>query len=91
MNPAELKAEFGAQLCFLGGVDSQHTMQGDPKGVYAEVRQRILEMGPGGGYILAPSHNIGDDVPLDNIVAFFDAARTFGKYPLEGSATYSGS
>ena len=39
-------------------------------------------MGPGGGYILAPSHNIGDDVPVENILAFFDAGRENGRYPL---------
>lgn len=83
MVPAEIKAEFGDQLCFLGGVDAQHTLQSNPKEVRAEVRQRIEEMGTGGGYILAPSHNMGDDVPLENILAFFDAASEYGVYPLD--------
>ncbi len=82
MVPAEIKAEFGDQLCFLGGVDAQHTLQSTPEKVRAEVRQRIQEMGRGGGYILAPSHNMGDDVPLENILAFFDAASEYGVYPL---------
>jgi len=42
-------------------------------------------MGPGGGYILAPSHNIGDDVPLENILAFFDAAERYGTYPIQAA------
>jgi hypothetical protein len=25
--------------------------------------------------VLAPSHNFGDDVPLENILAFFDTDR----------------
>jgi uroporphyrinogen decarboxylase len=88
MDPARIKAEFGDRLCFLGGVDSQHTMpEGTPEEVRAEVRRRIEEMGPGGGYILAPSHNIGDDVPLDNILAFMDAARAYGVYPLRAEQT----
>jgi uroporphyrinogen decarboxylase len=83
MDPAEIKAEFGDQLCFLGGVDSQHNMrEGTPQDVAAEVKQRIQELGPGGGYILSSSHNIGDDVPLENILAFFDAAKRYGGYPL---------
>jgi uroporphyrinogen decarboxylase len=83
MDPAEIKAEVGDRLSFLGGVDSQHNMRvGTPEEVRAEVKQRIEQMGPGGGYILAPSHNIGDDVPLDNILTFFDAAKEYGKYPL---------
>lgn len=83
MDPAQIKAEFGDRLCFLGGVDAQHTLRvGAPDEVAAEVRQRIHELGRGGGYILAPSHNMGDDIPLQNILAFFDAARKYGDYPL---------
>jgi len=83
MIPGEIKAEFGDRLCFLGGVDSQHLMpEGTPDQVRAEVHQRLREMGPGGGYVLAPSHNIGDDVPLTNVLAFFEAARQYGAYPL---------
>jgi uroporphyrinogen decarboxylase len=40
-------------------------------------------MGVGGGYVLAPSHNIGDDVPLENILAFFEAAGDWGTYPIQ--------
>lgn len=81
--PAEIKAEFGDRLSFLGGVDAQHTLpEGTPEQVAAEVKQRIEELGPGGGYVLAPSHNMGDDVPLENILAFMEAARAYGTYPL---------
>jgi uroporphyrinogen decarboxylase len=80
MDPAPLKAEFGDAIAFLGGVDVQETMRGPVEGVRAEVRQRIEELGSGGGYILAPSHNFGDDIPLENILAFFEAAHRWGKY-----------
>ncbi len=84
MDPALIKAEAGDRLCFLGGVDAQHLLPaGRPAEVRDEVHRRIQELGPGGGYILAPSHNIGDDVPLENILAFFDAAREYGPYPLQ--------
>jgi uroporphyrinogen decarboxylase len=80
MEPAKLKAEFGSAISFLGGVDVQQTMRGPVEGVRAEVRQRIEELGPGGGYILAPSHNFGDDIPLENILAFFETAHACGGY-----------
>jgi uroporphyrinogen decarboxylase len=80
MEPARLKAEFGRAISFLGGVDVQQTMRGPVEGVRAEVRQRIEELGPGGGYILAPSHNFGDDIPLENILAFFETAHEYGVY-----------
>ncbi len=79
MDPAGLKAEFGSEIAFLGGVDVQQTMRGPVEGVRDEVRRRIEELGQGGGFILAPSHNFGDDVPLENILAFFEAARQYGK------------
>jgi uroporphyrinogen decarboxylase len=82
MDPAALKAEFGNDICFLGGVDVQQTMRGPVEGVKSEVRQRIEELGPGGGFVLAPSHNFGDDVPLENILAFFETANEHGGYPL---------
>ncbi len=80
MEPQALKAEFGGAMAFLGGVDVQQTMRGPVEGVRAEVRQRIDELGPGGGYILAPSHNFGDDIPLENILAFFQTAHEYGAY-----------
>jgi len=80
MAPDKLKAEFGSAISFLGGVDVQQTMRGPVEGVRAEVRQRIDELGPGGGFVLAPSHNFGDDIPLENILAFFETAHSYGKY-----------
>lgn len=80
MNPAELKAEFGSEISFLGGVDVQQAMIGPVEGVREEVRRRIEELGPGGGYIIAPSHNFQDDTPLENLLAFFEAVREYGAY-----------
>ena len=80
MDPVKLKAEFGKEIVFLGGVDVQQTMRGPVEGVRDEVRRRIDELGADGGFILAPSHNFGDDVPLENILAFFETAYEYGRY-----------
>jgi uroporphyrinogen decarboxylase len=80
MEPADLKAEFGSEIAFLGGVDVQQTMRGPVEGVRAEVRRRIEELAPGGGFVLAPSHNFGDDVPLENMLAFFETAEKYRNY-----------
>ena len=85
MDPGHLKRRFGDRLSFWGTVDIQEVMPyGTPDDVRAEVRERIRTVGPGGGFILAPSHNIQPDVPLENILAFYDAARMYGNYPLSG-------
>jgi uroporphyrinogen decarboxylase len=56
--------------------------RGTPTGVAQEVRRRLLEMGRGGGYILAAVHNLQPEVPPANIVALFEAGRRYGRYPL---------
>ncbi|MHB0870106.1 MAG: uroporphyrinogen decarboxylase family protein [Chloroflexota bacterium] len=77
MEPARLKAEFGDRLSFWGGIDSQRVLpNGTPEEVRAEVRRRLAEMGRGGGYMVGAVHNIQPDVPIENVVAMFDQARS---------------
>jgi len=47
-----------------------------------EVRRRIRDLGPGGGYVVGPVHNIQPDVPPANVVAMYDVAYETGRYPL---------
>ena len=62
---------------------------GTPEDVRAEVRQRIRDLAPGGGYVLTAVHNIQPDVPPENIVAMYDAARELGQYPIDCANTRS--
>ncbi len=83
MDPAQLKKDFGNDLTFAGGVDVKQVLtRGSIEDVRREVRLRIEQMGAGGGYILAPAHNFGDDIPLENMLAFFQAGHELGFYPL---------
>ena len=82
MNLAEIKAEFGSQLTFLGGIDITRAMPGSRQEVINEVKRRISQLAPGGGYILAPANHLQADVPPENVVALFEAARQFGRYPI---------
>jgi len=84
MHPLELKKEFGNELTFQGGVDVKTVLNnGTIEDVWNEVKLRISQMGPNGGYILAPAHNFGTDIPLENLLAFFEAGREVGSYPIE--------
>jgi uroporphyrinogen decarboxylase len=78
MDPAALKRDFGSQVAFSGGVDEQDLL---PRGTREEIREyvyRLLEvMMPGGGFILGPTHNLQDDIPTGNIVAMYEAARSW--------------
>ena len=81
LDQGRLKKRFGNRLSFWGGLDIQNVLpHGTPGEVNNEVRRCMNALGSGGGYILGPSHNIQPDVPLDNILAFYDAARQHGSY-----------
>lgn len=83
MEPDKLKRDFGAQLTFHGAIESQHVLPfGSVADVEAEVIRCLQFLGPGGGFIMAPVHNVQPDVPPENLVALFQAARKFGCYPL---------
>ncbi len=83
MDLDQVKQDYGAQLAFLGSIDISHAMTGTPEDVANEVRRRINQLGPGGGYILAPSNHLQADVSPENIVTLFEEARKFGVYPLK--------
>jgi len=81
---AALKAKFGERITFWGGIDTQHVLpRGSVDEVRSEVRQRIRDLGPGGGFVVAAVHNIQADVPPQNIVAMAEAVQEFGAYPLK--------
>jgi uroporphyrinogen decarboxylase len=72
MNPNDLRERFGRRLTLWGTVGSAALMAyGRPQTVYEEVRRRVVELGPGGGLILAPAYDLEDNVPLANVEAFF--------------------
>jgi uroporphyrinogen decarboxylase len=76
-----LKADFGGNICFHGGVDNQEILPfGTPDDVRAEVRRCIDALASDGtGYILAPCHNLQAVTPVENIVAMYDEAWHYGK------------
>jgi uroporphyrinogen decarboxylase len=73
MDGRKLKREFGDRLAFHGGIDINHTLpQGTPDEVRAEVRDRVQNLGQGGGYVMASSHHIQPDTPVENILAMYE-------------------
>jgi uroporphyrinogen decarboxylase len=70
MDPAQIKREFGERICFWGSIDEQHTLPfGTPAEVRQEVRQRLETIGKKGGLILAPTHHVQLDTPMENFLA----------------------
>lgn len=80
---AKVKARYGDRLTFWGAIDTHQVLPyGTVADVREEVRQRIRELGAGGGYVLSSVHSILVDVPPENVLAMADAAREWGIYPL---------
>lgn len=72
MNPSNLKQNFGKDLAFHGGVDTQSVL---PYGTVEEVKQETLAvihaLHHDGGYILMASQSFESDVPIENIEALY--------------------
>ncbi len=81
MDTKLLKKRYGDQLSFWGAIDTQHVMpKGNTDEVKDEVKRRIDDLAPGGGYILSAVHTIQPDVPTENIFTLYDTALKYGKY-----------
>ena len=82
MDTKVLKREFGRDITFWGGgCDSQDVLPfGTAEEVADEVKRRIDDLAPGGGFVFGPIHNVQAGVPPENIVAMFRTAREYGVY-----------
>jgi len=82
MDPAFLKEKYGSRFVFWGGgVDSQGSLSfGTPDEVKKEVKENIEIFKPGGGFMFNNVHNIQATVPIDNLIAFFEAHANHGAY-----------
>ncbi len=79
MDAAQIKNDFGDRLCFWGTIDEQHTLPfGSEEEVEAEVLLRLETIGKGGGLILAPTHHVQLDTPLEN---FWRMVNTITRTP----------
>lgn len=85
MDTEKLKDEFGEKITFWGGgCDTQKVLPfGTPKDVEREVKKRIGDLAPGGGFVFTQVHNIQAGVPPENIMAMYDAVKRYGKYPIK--------
>lgn len=70
-----LKKEFGKDLIFFGGIDTQVLPYITPEETRKLTRDTVRILGKGGGYIMAPSQEIMNDVPIENIKALVETIR----------------
>lgn len=82
MDTARLKKEFGKELTFWGGgIDTQYVLpHGTVQQVKDEVKRRVDDLAPGGGFIFGTVHNIQNDVPPENIMTMWETLQEYGVY-----------
>ncbi len=78
METDTLKKRFGEKLIFWGAIDTFKVLPfGSVSEVQLEVKKRITDLAPGGGYVLGSVHNMQTDVPPENVEAMFKTALTY--------------
>lgn len=74
----QYKKLYGDRIALHGNIDlSGVLVNGTPAEVRQDVQEHIARLAQGGGYICASSHNITEDVPLENFYAMRDAAHAW--------------
>lgn len=84
MDPVEIKGLYGERLSFWGTVGTQTTMPfGTCEDVENNVKHMIETVGKDGGLVIAPTHLLEPEVPWENILAFIEAVKKYGRYNMK--------
>ena len=76
MDPNEMKKQYGDRLTFYGGISTQRVLPfAAPSQIIDTVKDMISVAGKQGGYIVAPTHDMPVDIPVENVLAFIEAVR----------------
>jgi len=74
MEPEVLGQKFGGRIVFHGGIDTQQVLpNAEPEEVKKHVMHVVEALNCKGGYIFAPSQILGADIPVENIIAMYEA------------------
>jgi uroporphyrinogen decarboxylase len=81
MDIKEVKKKYGERVCVIGNVDTGKLLsESTPEDVEDAVQKTIMEVAPGGGYIIASANSIHSHVKPHNYAAMLKAARKYGDY-----------
>lgn len=79
MDPVALKKRYGNRIALVGNINIDTLTLGSPEDVRAEVRQRIAELAPNGGYLVSSSNSVAEYCRPENVRAMIDAVWEFGR------------
>lgn len=76
-----LKRRYGRRLILVGNVDcSQVLPLGSKEAVRQAVRECVQDASRGGGHFIGSSSEVTPSTPVENILAFYEACREYGRY-----------
>jgi len=76
----EIKEQYGREITLAGNINIDTVLKdGTPQEVKADVREHMIKLGLGGGYIVSSSHNLHELIPIDNYYAMRDAVMEFNQ------------
>ncbi|HQI75155.1 MAG TPA: uroporphyrinogen decarboxylase family protein [Candidatus Latescibacteria bacterium] len=83
----DIKRQVGRRMALEGNLEKHEMYTSTPSEIRERVRQAILDAGEGGGFVLCPSAGLQewptcDEQTVANFLAYIDAGREYGKYPL---------
>jgi len=81
MDAVSLKKEFGEDLSFWGGIDTQKILPfGTDEELKKEIENKINVLGSNGGYVMASVHTIQPDVSPEKIIKMIEYGKEYGYY-----------
>lgn len=81
MSPEYLKKTFGGRLAFHGCISTAGPVAfGTAQQTIDYCKHTLDVMMPGGGYCFAPTHQLQDNSPTQNVIAMYETAKTYGRY-----------
>lgn len=84
MELAECRRVLGGRVCLWGGVDPREPFErGTPEDARREVLRVLRIMAPGGGYVLSTTGTFQEAAKEENVRAYIEAGKQFGRYPLD--------
>jgi hypothetical protein len=83
MDIGYLKKRYGKRLILVGNVDcSQVLPLGSVRDVVEATKNCLRDAGHGGGLFIGSSSEIVPATPLENVLAFYEACRKYGQFPI---------
>jgi uroporphyrinogen decarboxylase len=81
MELAGLKRDFGADLTFMGCVDTQALIEGSAEDARRLTVDTLATMMPGGGFVASPSHDyLLPETPVENVIIMYETIKECGSY-----------